>query len=221
MIIGIDFSLNNPGLCIKHNNDYYFTAFYNNRGRDPDKKTLKTFKIHEELSKSNIINVITYNRKVSSKDFLTRERQKMIDAYQLAEKICNYIDSFNHNNNLLISLEGFSYGSKGNSFIDMVQYNSFLRYLLTERYTENKIFVFQPSHVKKNAGKGNCNKMYMINRFKENVFKDKLLQKNKYWNWIKNKEYPNKEYPKDPPKPIDDLCDSYFILKSLEFYLEK
>ena len=216
MIIGIDFSLNNPGLCFKSKGQYKFTAFYNDRGRDPNKKILKAFEIHKELLNINAIDVVKYNRKVSSKDFLIREMQKMIDAYKIANLMYDYIKRVSKQEKVQISLEGFSYGSKGNSFIDMIQYNSYLRYILTKNIGQDNIFVFQPSHVKKNAGKGNANKNYMVKQFQENVFGDKKLEKTKFWKWIQEKEYPDKI-----PKPIDDLCDSYFLVRSLEFYLEK
>lgn len=214
--VGIDFSLNSPGICIKDYNKYTFISFYNDNGRDPKKPTLKAFKTHEELADSNAIIANSYNRIVSSKTFLTRERQKIIDANLIANKIVSLISDFYPNKNIMISLEGFSYGSKGNSFIDMIQYNSFLRYRLAERFGADNIYVFQPSHVKKTAGKGNANKNYMVNAFQTDVFNDKELRKTKLWNWCKSKDYSEKI-----PKPIDDLCDSYFLIKTLELYLKE
>lgn len=215
--IGIDFSLNSPGICIKdHDNEYTFISFYNDRGRDPKKPTLKAFKVHEELVNNNAIIVNTYNRIVSSKIFLNRERQKIIDANSIANKIVSFIDDLYPDEKIMISLEGFSYGSKGNSFIDMVQYNSFLRYRLAEKFGAESIYVFQPSHVKKNAGKGNANKHYMVNAFQSDVFNDKKLRNTKLWKWCKGNDYSKKI-----PKPIDDLCDSYFLIKSLELYLKE
>lgn len=213
--IGIDFSLNSPGLCIKNNNKYKFISFYNNKGRDPSKPTLKAFKIHKELESKEILELITYNRKVSSKDFLTREREKLVDAKMLAGKIIKKIKSICNIKETIIILEGFSYGSKGNSFIDMIQYNTFLRYELFNVFKEDKIFIFQPSHVKKNAGKGNANKNYMLKAFQENLFND--LNDNLFWKWCKGKSYPKNKIP----KPIDDLVDSYFLIKSLELKLNE
>jgi len=39
-----------------------------------------------------------------------------------------------------VGLEGFSYGSKGNSFIDIIQYNTFLRKELIEKYSVEKLY---------------------------------------------------------------------------------
>lgn len=212
--IGIDFSLNSPGVCIKDNDgEYTFVSFYNDSGRDPAKPTLKAFKTHEELLEKNALIVNTYNRVVSSKDFLTRERQKIIDANSIANQIVNFIDSLYPNETIKISLEGFSYGSKGNSFIDMVQYNSFLRYRLSEKFGAKSIYVFQPSHVKKTAGKGNANKHYMVKSFQDDVFNDDKLRSTTLWQWCKDKDYSEKI-----PKPIDDIVDSYFLVQTILKY---
>jgi hypothetical protein len=111
--------------------------------------------------------------------------------------------------NVHVSLEGFSYGSTGNSFIDIVQYNSFLRSALLEIYGSEKISIFQPSHVKKLAGKGNANKHFMIKAFQDDVLNDEDLRKTKLWKYVQGKDFSEKI-----PKPLDDLVDSYFILKS-------
>jgi hypothetical protein len=110
-----------------------------------------------------------------------------------------------------IALEGFSYGSTGNSFIDIIQYNTFLRSSLLNVYGADKIYIMQPSHVKKLAGKGNANKHYMVNAFQSNILDDQSLEDTTLWNWLKDKDYSEKI-----PKPIDDLVDSYFILNAIK-----
>ena len=45
----------------------------------------------------------------------------------IAELIGNVLVTVAGTSNVKVGLEGFSYGSKGNSFIDMIQYNTFLR----------------------------------------------------------------------------------------------
>jgi hypothetical protein len=208
--VGIDFSLNSPGLCIKReDNSYEFISFYNNKGRSPEKPILKQFQTHVELESINALTQISYNRLVGNKDFLLREREKLIDGDMIANLIVNYLKSTILDDEVQVALEGFSYGSTGNSFIDIVQYNSFLRYRLTETYGADNIFIFQPSHVKKLAGKGNGNKHYMVKSFQDNVLNDLSLENSIIWNWCKGKDFSEKI-----PKPIDDLVDSYFILQS-------
>lgn len=211
ILIGIDFSINSPGICIKDNNTYRFISAYNDNGRDPNKPTLKAFKWHEELSSTNCIELRSYDRLVKTKDFQSREIEKFHDSEMIANVILDVVKEYPADD-IYIGIEGFSYGSAGNSFIDLIQYNTRLRIELI-KYINNtdRFFIFQPSHVKKTAGKGNCGKPYMFESFKENKINDDLITGNPLWNRLKLEDF-NEVIP----KPIDDLIDSYFIVKSIE-----
>ncbi len=209
--IGIDFSINSPGCCIWDGSEYHFISFFNYGGRSMEKKILKAFELHFSFGEDGVINSIPYDRGPRTKDFLIREREKMIDGSNISTLMIDTLKEYikSPDEDIAVYLEGFSYGSKGNSFIDLIQYNSFLRKGLVEWVGEDNISVFQPSTVKKTAGKGNANKHYMIKAFQDNVLKDKKLIKTKLWHWMKGKDYSLKI-----PKPLDDLVDSYFILKT-------
>jgi hypothetical protein len=211
--IGIDFSINSPAVCVQHDNgDYEFISFFNFGDRNfESEKIPKAFHNHRELMNLGAIEAIPYNREISSADFIEREREKLIDGKSVARAIINRLVDYYGIINVKIALEGFSYGSTGNSFIDIVQYNTFLRSELLNMYGADKIYIMQPSHVKKLAGKGNANKHYMANAFQNNVLNDKSLEDSKFWNWTKNKDYSEKI-----PKPIDDIIDSYFILNCIK-----
>lgn len=211
--IGIDFSLNSPSVCIKtHKGSYQFISFFNFGNRDwNSKKIPKAFTLHRELADKNAIIAVPYNRQVGSKDFLENQREKLVDGKSIAELILGYLISLYGTSNIKIALEGFSYGSKGNSFIDIIQYNTFLRSLMLDTYKSKNIYIMQPSHVKKLAGKGNANKHYMVKAFQDNILNDLQLEKTKLWSLIKDNDYSEKI-----PKPIDDMIDSYFIMKTLD-----
>jgi hypothetical protein len=210
--VGIDFSLNSPATCILDSETYHFVSFFNytKEWRSP---VLKAFKLHEELMEIGAIQGVPYCRKVVSKRFLQREREKMTDADQIAETIDSYIKK-NYKASAF-AIEGFSYGSKGNSFIDMIQYNSRLRQRLIDSYGIDSFYIFQPSEVKKLAGKGNANKIYMFEAFRDNVLDDDRLKGNGLWMWCQGKNF-----QKEVPKPLDDLVDSYFILNALKSSLD-
>lgn len=210
---GIDFSLNSPGVCTQDNfGKYFFITFFNYGNRiwdEEDRKIPKAFEVHKELIDDNTILGFPYYREVASTDFLTREREKMSDGQSIAELINDVIITLFGSGNHKISLEGFSYGSKGNSFIDIVQYNTFLRNKLVNSYGVENISIYQPSHVKKLAGKGNANKHYMAKAFQDDVLGDKDLRNTKLWKWCQGKDFSEKI-----PKPLDDLIDAYFILNA-------
>lgn len=210
--IGIDFSLNSPAVCVKNiKGEYTFISFFNfgNRIWDDVKKMPKAFEVHQDLIESKTILGFPYFRNLEADTFLVREREKLEDCRSISNLITNSLVTFFGAANVHISLEGFSYGSTGNSFIDIVQYNSFLRSALLEIYGSDKISIFQPSHVKKLAGKGNANKHFMIKAFQDDVLNDEDLRKTKLWKYVQGKDFSEKI-----PKPLDDLVDSYFILKS-------
>jgi len=211
--IGIDFSLNSPAVCIKkHDGSYQFISFFNFGNREwESKKILKAFQAHRDLSDMTAIIAIPYNRQVKSKDFLENQREKLIDGKSIAELIVHYIVYLYGTSNVKVALEGFSYGSKGNSFIDIIQYNTFLRSMLLDVFGAKNIYIVQPSHVKKLAGKGNANKHAMAKSFQDDVLVDPNLRKTKLWNWCKEKDFSEKI-----PKPIDDLIDSYFVVNTIK-----
>lgn len=211
--IGIDFSLNSPAVCVKRNDgSYRFISFFNFGDRDwESKKIPKAFDVHRELADNDAILAVPYNRQVGSKDFLENQREKLIDGRNIADLIVTHLVAFYGTASVNVALEGFSYGSTGNSFIDIIQYNTFLRSLMLNAYRADNIYIVQPSHVKKLAGKGNANKHFMAKAFQDNVLNDPELEKTKLWNWVKDKDFSEKI-----PKPIDDMIDSYFIMKTLD-----
>jgi hypothetical protein len=210
---GIDFSLNSPGTCTQdHKGKYTFITFFNYGNRiwdEEGRKIPKAFSVHKELMDNKTILGFPYYRQVKDKDFLLREREKLTDGQNIAELISNILITLYGTDSHKIALEGFSYGSKGNSFIDIVQYNTFLRNEIVNAWGVKNISIYQPSHVKKLAGKGNANKHYMVKAFQDDVFNDKNLRKTDLWKWTQGKDFTEKI-----PKPIDDLVDAYFILNA-------
>mgnify|MGYP003634653085 FL=1 len=210
---GIDFSLNSPGTCTQDNKGKYtFITFFNYGNRiwdDGVRKIPKSFSVHKELMDDKTILGFPYYRHVQDKDFLRREREKLTDGQNIADLISTILITLYGTEDHKIALEGFSYGSKGNSFIDIVQYNTFLRNEIVNSWGVENISIYQPSHVKKLAGKGNANKHYMVKAFQDDVFNDKNLRNTKLWKWTQGKDFSEKI-----PKPIDDLVDGYFILNA-------
>lgn len=221
-LIGIDFSLNSPSITMKfkHNNNeqYKFCSFFNSDGKDWKVKDLKSYKNHKTIG--NDINnkdvyMIDYTRNITATDYTEKESQKIADAQFLSQLIVDFIKSFINENrieylNIKIAIEGFSYGSKGAAYNDLIMYNSFLRKELLTLTSADNICVFSPKHAKKLAGNGNADKEYMINAFIENKLKDDLIEKTYLY------KYCSKNLDMKNLKPVDDLVDSYFILKCLK-----
>jgi hypothetical protein len=124
----------------------------------------------------------------------------------IIEKLKTIIDE-----DVIIGLEGFSYGSISSSTLDLAMYNSFLRMKLIENFGSDCLNIISPTEGKKMLfGKGNAKKDDMINAFIDNRLKDDILLNNNLWKYCKENGVDFKQ-----PKPIDDLVDAYAILKSI------
>ena len=206
--IGIDFSLTSPAICVYKNGEYNFISFFNDDGKDWKKSKSKTYRYHNELC--DIIEVIPYTRRIDDCSYRTEQKTKMSDALMVVniiiEKLKSVIDD-----EVIIGLEGFSYGSISSSTLDLAMYNSFLRMKLIENFGTDCLNIISPTEGKKMLfGKGNAKKEDMIQAFIDNRLDDEVLMENAFWRYCKDNGVDFKQ-----PKPIDDLVDAYGILKSI------
>lgn len=206
--IGIDFSLTSPAVCVYKNGEYSFISFFNDGGKDWRKSKSKSYRYHNELK--DIIEVIPYTRKIDDSNYRNEQKTKMADALMIVnliiEKLKTVIDG-----DVIIGLEGFSYGSISSSTLDLAMYNSFLRMKLIENFGSDVLNIVSPTEGKKVLfGKGNAKKDDMIQSFIDNRLKDDILESNAFWKYCKENGVDFKQ-----PKPIDDLVDAYGILKSI------
>ena len=222
--VGIDFSINSPAICIYNDakKSYKFVSFTNIQDKIISNKVPKAYEIHHNLLTNNIIDWIHFNRRRKHDNYTVDQFQKIEDACTLANSISQYIsDELTPKCTLEIGIEGYSYGSKGNSFIDLITFNSTLRSKLYERFVLHRkcedIKVFSPSQIKGWAGKGNANKIAMWNYFINNSKNDKELENNLFWNWCTKKDIKtNGKGEIELEKPLDDIVDSYFIANLLK-----
>ena len=208
MKIGIDFSLTSPAICVYKNGEYRFISFFNDGGKDWKKSKSKTYRYHNELC--DIIEVIPYTRRIDDGSYRTEQKTKMADALMIVNLIIEKLETI-IDDDVIIGLEGFSYGSISSSTLDLAMYNSFLRMKLIEKFGSDCLNIISPTEGKKMLfGKGNAKKEDMIQAFIDNRLKDDELTKSEFWKYCKSNGVDFKQ-----PKPIDDLVDAYGILKSV------
>lgn len=206
--IGIDFSLTSPAICVYKNGGYRFISFFNDGGKDWRKSKSKSYKYHNDLS--DIIEVISYTRKIDDSNYRKEQKTKMEDALMIANLIIEKLKAI-IDDEVVIGLEGFSYGSISSSTLDLAMYNSFLRMKLIENFGSECLNIVSPTEGKKILfGKGNAKKEDMIQAFIDNRLEDSELMMNAFWQYCKINGVDFKQ-----PKPIDDLVDAYGILKSI------
>lgn len=206
--VGIDFSLTSPAICVYKNGEYNFISFFNDGGKDWKKSKSKSYKYHNDLC--GIIDVIPYTRRIDDDCYRNEQKTKMADALHIVSLIIEKLKSI-IDDEVVIGLEGFSYGSISSSTLDLAMYNSFLRMKLIENFGSDCLNIISPTEGKKILfGKGNAKKDDMIQAFIDNRLCDEILLDNTFWQYCKENGVDFKQ-----PKPIDDLVDAYAILNSI------
>lgn len=206
--VGIDFSLTSPAICVYKNGEYLFISFFNDGGKDWRKSKSKTYRYHNELC--DIIDIIPYTRKIDDSNYRNEQKSKMSDALMIVNLIIDKLKLI-IDDDVIIGLEGFSYGSISSSTLDLAMYNSFLRMKLIEIFGSDVLNIISPTEGKKMLfGKGNAKKEDMIQSFIDNRLEDDVLINNAFWKYCKENGVDFKQ-----PKPIDDLVDAYGILKCI------
>lgn len=193
IIIGIDFSINSTALTIRRDDEFLLFSFVPNlkRGRS-------AFKTHEFLEPE--LEIISYEKENSSKDSFDDQQIKLKNAHNLSDKIIQKIEEFTSDDIEEVRIEGFSYASKGNSFIDLIVFNTFLKVKIIQRWG-HIIRVVPPKTLKKiYTGNGNASKCDMIRHFdRESTLT--ISKKIRDLDMIREEDF-------TVLKPIDDLVDS-------------
>ena len=135
-IVGIDYSLNCPAVCILDHKGFLSSKFY----------YITTKKKYE----GNITNNI--------KGFLMKPWEDPIERFKL---LSDFVLE-NLPNNSIIFIEGYSFGSKGRAIFQIAENGGILKY----RLTGQEYHIIPPANVKKFAtGKGNADKEKMYEAF--------------------------------------------------------
>jgi hypothetical protein len=224
-IIGLDLSINYASYCIsKDFKEFWFGSIIN----DP---SLSLKKRDELITLTDFIdnfNVVFTNRACNknankSKNYTDTERLKLINHIEVSSKLINEINSItNYDTNVVVGLEGMSYGSKGSAAFDVPQITGVIRRdILFDILNSdvNRMFIFTPSELKNCIGcKGNAGKEFIFDAFVSNPMIDDIKDDTFYEYIIKNKD--DKFIKNITPKgikiesPFNDIIDSYLsILK--------
>lgn len=210
--IGIDFSINSPSMMYCKDGEYKFVSFFNDEGKDWKNSKAKTFRYHNLLNDNDIVEMIPYTRLSISKEYRQEQKDKMADAMKLALLIIGKINEIVGNDDVMIGLEGFSFASKGASYIDLIMYNCFLRERIVETFGPESLVIVSPTEGKKLfSGKGNANKEKMIESFISNFIGDELIEKTELWKFCSSNDLDYNNI-----KPIDDLVDSCGIFENIK-----
>jgi len=216
-IIGIDFSLNSPGFCVLEKDKCRWISLH--RTKNIIDKMLKKEGSPFKILNDNVnfdINII--EKKEFKGEYHIIERDKIINAVYFTEKVMDILNPY-LDNNTIVGMEGLSFGSSGNSLIDISMNTSLVRSSIIKIIDPNNFFVLSPTTIKKYALKGNSKKDELYNALIDKKIDDdrikpflEVLKEYKDL-WIKGS---NKV-----EGPCSDLVDATWISLFVEENLEK
>lgn len=198
--IGIDYSKNSPGVCIRDDSGVRFISFTRgtNNLDNPKKKDVGTIQMRS-VRESGVEIIFHDLRPPKKMEYSDSEEFKIYDAVALAQLV---VDNLPDDADF-VGIEGFSYGARGNAVLDIAGYGYAIRGALLKKYGRNKLGIFAPSAVKKCGGKGNAGKPEMMEYFMAS--QDLVLQATGFWQGLKEEKFDK------VLKPVDDLVDSYWV----------
>lgn len=210
--IGIDFSLNSTGICIINQEHNKIISVYKTEN-NIDKMFSRTdhFSLLRECKEVEMI--IENKAKKEDGEYYIRERSKILSFMKLVDCIIESIRNEMNDGNVYIAMEGISFGSAGNSLIDISMATGILRKELIGllKGDSGRFLVFSPTAIKKFAGKGNFKKIDMF----EALLKDTDLNSDFIKLMVDQKDL--MITPKGiVKKPIEDMVDSIWVAKFLK-----
>lgn len=198
-ISSIDFSINSTCVGILSDEGYSWYHF----GRE---KT-SYFDLGEDCFTRMI-----FPKRTKGEDYCSTERQKLHDSSELCSSILGVLKQ---NHVTAVAFEGHSFNSKGNSLLELVAYQFLLRNMIKNSLgiSTERMFFYSPITVKSFAGGAKFKKKDMLMKFLETD--DILLKENPVFSKISS-GIERVIKGEEIVKPVDDLVDSYWILKKLQ-----
>lgn len=207
-VISLDFSILYPGVCVCRDfKNFEWLAVINT---DITKKDEKYFEdLINNYPSINILTTVT-RREKNSQYHLT-ERSKLINYLEATSLLIDKLeDMVKGDQDLIVCIEGISFGSKGNALVDISQATGIVKNKLVDQILKgdaNKMFVFSPGELKNAIGcKGNSGKFDIYNKFIQDPILESVKNSDLYRALIKEDWIVNGNNIKSP---IMDMIDSY------------
>lgn len=217
-IIGIDLSLNSTGICVLRGNSIDLVSVFKT-----DNNIEKIFSRNDHftlLNECKELKMILKNKELDkSKEYHIREREKISNFVSLANEIKDaIIGSIRDGDDVYIGMEGISFGSPGNSLIDISMLTGILRSEILKILGNDsgRFFVFSPTAIKKFAGKGNFKKIEMYDSLCAQTEVD-----SDFITLIKEKKEMMVTKGGTVKKPTEDIIDSIWVARFLKNEIEK
>ena len=216
-IVGIDFSLNSPGFSILTEDMCEWISLHRTTNIIDKmfKKDGSPFKI---LNDNDNVSINIIPKKEFTGEYHEKERQKILNAIYFSEVALNLLEP-HIDENTIVGMEGLSFGSSGNSLIDISMTTALVRAGVVKKINPDNFYVLSPTTLKKFAVKGNAKKDELYNKLIEDRISDDRLKpllnvlKEYKDSWIKGSG--------KVENPCSDIIDATWICLFIEENLEK
>lgn len=170
IVIGIDFSIQFPAICIaKDFKSFKWVACVNTQITKSYRKFLEDI----ELEYHDLHFVYLTPRPKIKDNYSAIERSKLVNYSCLADTLASEINrEIAEDPRVIVAIEGIAYGAKGNALLDICQSTGMMRKTILDKVLEGhaeKVFIFSPGELKNAIGaKGNAGKYDVYRAFMEN-----------------------------------------------------
>jgi hypothetical protein len=210
MVVGIDFSINSPAVCLLTEDSQKFYSVFNKK---------KLYAGKTKLTDSEFINKYEHLKLLADAgvkfDFSEHTSDKkdslyfFSSSYERYEFTANKIFQFLLDNKVSkltpIVFEGYSFSSQTSSIIDLAEATYSLKSKIAGHFSHP--LIVPPTTIKKDiTGKGNANKEKMLAEFLSEDIPLAKVVREKLDAFVKNEAVKS---------PLDDIIDSYFVAKWL------
>lgn len=206
MLLGIDYSINSPAICVLQDEITFFSF--------PRVGSIKESTMKSLIDCQVIVKEVPAEPKNTTKGKVAEfERHYFRDCLTQTEIISNELPK---GENPVVAFEGFSFASNGNRLAQLSGYQYMLRWRLHDEHCMqfDDLHIYSPMTVKSTAGKGNFKKEQMIDAFIASD--DERLRNTSFWKAISQSPELFQTKTGKWVKPIDDIVDSYWVLRTLE-----
>ena len=135
IVIGIDFSIQFPSVCISRDfKKFKWITCVNSKLTKAHKRLLDDL----EISNQNIKFIHLPEKKLKSETYSKTERLKLINYSLLVNSLIDEILlEIGDESSIIVSIEGIAYGAQGNSLIDICQSTGMFRIKVLESILNN------------------------------------------------------------------------------------
>ena len=216
--VGIDFSLNSPAFCVLSGGESHIGSLHRT-SENPDKVWKKKNSAFKELESIGA-SIKVYQKWDIDGEYHVKESMKMRAFIYLTDEFFSLIEP-HIDDNTIIGMEGLSFGSSGNSLIDISMATSLLRLKILGKIPDNRFFVFSPSTIKKFAVKGNAKKEELYRALIDIVKKEGREDLRKFTETLETNQDTWIKKSKTVETPCSDMIDATWISLFLENNSEK